>query len=296
MATSLADLISRLRAAALDRPHYDTLSGPSTLNNTDLTTAVTFSDGSSVGIGGIVDFDDATFEAAYMRDKPTGATGTIVRGWESVTAAHVQGCRLRLNPRYRAFQYRQALNAALGAIGAAFGRDVWDTTQTFSSSVRLIPVPATAKRVVEVASNPSSPVLTTQLQRIPFDWMPSAPVALASTGNAVRLIGKNPGSGTVYIHYQDAWPLLVNSTDMLDPDYPPDAEDLITYGAEAWLLDSDTFALVAYQEPHVKQRQFGSAINDVRAEFATAMQHFIQRRSEVAATRPGRSPSWLRGY
>ena len=291
--TTLNDLIGRLRAMALDRPPYDTLA-TTTVNNTDTTTAMAVQDGSLFQALNIIDFDDATFEAALVSAKPTQITATIVRGWQSTKGSHVAGAVIRVNPRYTAFQYRQALNSALAAIGTAFGRNVWDTSQSFSTTTRIISVPAAAKRVLEVAEKPSASF--TELNPVRFDFLGSAPSVLAATGKAVRLIGNNPGTGTAYVHYQDAWPLLVNGTDTLDADYPPDAEDLITIGAQAYLLDSDAFALVAFQEPHVKVRQFGSHLGDVRGEFATAMQHFVTRRSEVAATRPSRSPAWMRGY
>lgn len=290
MAATLADLVNRLREKALDRAMVDNLAG--TLNSTDVTSAFTLADGSNLAVGGIADFDDGTWEACLISAKPTQTTGTFQRGWESVTAAHSNAARIRANPRYRAYQYREAVNMSLSAIGAAFRRDVWDTTQSFASSVTILRVPAAAIRFMELAEIPSG---ITGLKRVPARFMPSAPTALASTGNAIQLIGRNPGTGTAYIHYQDAWPTLSATSDTLDPDFPPDTEDLVILGAEAYLLDSDAFALVAFQEPHVKQRQFGSHLADVRGEFVTAMQRFVTRRTEVAATRPQKSPTWLRG-
>jgi hypothetical protein len=290
VAATLADLIGRLRAKALDRAMVDFLAG--TLNNTDVSSAFTLADGSNLAVGGIADFDDGTWEACMVSTKPTQATGIFQRGFESVTATHSSGARIRANPRYRMYQYREAVNMSLAAIGAAFRRDQWDTTQSFKSSVTILPVPAAAIRFMMLAEMPSG---ITGLKRVPARFMPSAPTSLASTGHALRLIGRNPGTGTAYIHYQDAWPTLSATSDTLDPNFPPDAEDLVILGAETYLLDSDAFALVAFQEPHVKQRQFGSHLADVRGEFVTAMQRFITRRTEVAATRPQKSPTWLRG-
>src|SRR6266481_1644606 len=290
MAATLADLINRLRAKGLDRPMVDFLAG--TLNNTDVSSAFTLADGSNLAVNGIADFDDGTFESCLVGTKPTQATGTFQRGWESVTATHVNAARIRVNPRCRAYQYREAVNMSLSAIGAAFRRDVWDTTQNFASSVTILRVPAAAVRLMELMEQPSG---VTGLKRVPARFMPSAPTALASTGNALRLIGRNPGTGTAFIHYQDAWPTLTAVSDTLDPDFPTDAEDLVLLGAAAYLLDSDAFGLVAFQEPHVQQRQFGSHLSDVRGEFITAMQRFITRRTEVAATRPQKSPTWMRG-
>jgi len=291
MAATLADLINRLRAKALDRAMVDFLATTS-LNNTDVSSAFTLADGSNLAVGGIADFDDGTFEACLIATKPTQASGTFQRGFESTTAAHVAGARIRANPRYRAYQYREAVNMSLSAIGAAFRRDVWDTTQSFASSVTILRVPAAAVRFLELMEQPSG---VTGLKRVPARFMPSAPTALTSTGNALRLIGRNPGTGTAYIHYQDAWPTLSATGDTLDSDFPTDAEDLVILGAEAYLLDSDAFALVAFQEPHVRQQQFGSHLADVRGEFVTTMQRFITRRTEVAATRPQKSPTWMRG-
>jgi hypothetical protein len=290
MAATLAELMNRLRARSLDRPMIDFLAG--TLNNTDVSSAFTVSDGANLAAGGIADFDDGTFEACMVSTKPTQATGTFQRGWESVTASHASAARIRCNPRYRAYQYREAINASLQAIGAGFRRDVWDTTQSFSSTVSILPVPAAAIRFMELQEKPTN---VTGLKRVPARFMASAPTSLASTGNALQLTGRNPGTGTAYIHYQDAWPALSATSDTLDPDYPPDAEDLVILGAEAYLLDADAFALVAFQEPHVMRRQFGSHLADVRGEFTTVMQRFITRRTEVASTRPQRSPTWMRG-
>lgn len=290
MAATLADLINRLRMKGLDRPMTDYLAGA--LNNTDVSSAFTLADGSALATGGIADFDDGTFEACLIATKPTQATGTFQRGWESTVAAHLSGARIRANPRYRAYQYREAVNMALSAIGAGFRRDVWDISQTFGSTVQILPVPAAAIRFIELMEMRSG---ITGLRRVPARFMGSAPTSVASTGNAIQLTGRNPGTGTAYIHYQDAWPTLTATSDTLDPDYPPDAEDLVILGAEAYLLDSDAFSIVAFQEPHVQRRQFGSHLGDVRGEFVTAMQRFITRRSEVAATRPSKSPTWLRG-
>jgi hypothetical protein len=289
--TTLADLTNRLRGRALDRPMVDFLATTS-LNNTDVSSAFTVADGAFLAAGGIADFDDGTFEACLVATKPTQATGTFQRGWESVTAAHVAGARIRCNPRYRMFQYREAVNMALAAIGAGFRRDVWDTTQSFSPTVTILRVPAAAVRFMELMEMPSN---TTSLRRVPARWMGSAPTSVASTGNAVRLTGRNPGTGTAYIHYQDVWPTLSATSDTLDPDFPTDAEDLIMLGAQAYLLDADAFSLVAFQEPHVDKRQFGSHLGDVRGEFATVMQRFITRRTEVASSRPQRTPTWMRG-
>lgn len=289
MAATLADLINRLREKALDRPLVDFLAG--TLNNTDVTSAFTLADGSALNVGGIADFDDGTWEACMVSTKPTQATGVFQRGWESVTAAHANAARIRVNPRYRAYQYREATNMALGAIGAGFRRNVWDSTQSFSSTVGLVTVPAAAVRLMEVMMMPTG---TTGFSRVPARLV-TAPTAVVSTGKAARLMGWNPGRGTVYIHYQDPWPTLSATSDTLDPDYPTDAEDLVLMGAEAYLLDSDAFSLVAFQEPHVQARQFGSHLGDVRGQFGTIMQRFITRRTEVASTRPQKSPTWLRG-
>jgi hypothetical protein len=289
VAATLADLINRLRAKALDRPMVDFLAG--TLNNTDATSAFTLADGSALNVGGIADFDDGTWEACMVSTKPTQATGVFQRGWESVTAAHSTAARIRVNPRYRAYQYREAVNMALGAIGAGFRRNVWDSTQSFSSTVRLVTVPAAAVRLIEVMMEPTG---TTGFSRVPAR-LTTAPTAVVSTGKAAQLIGRNPGTGTAYIHYQDAWPTLTATSDTLDPDFPTDAEDLVLLGAEAFLLDSDAFSLVAFQEPHVQARQFGSHLSDVRGQFSTVMQRFITRRTEVASTRPQKSPTWLRG-
>jgi hypothetical protein len=290
MAATLADLINRLRAKALDRAMVDFLAG--TLNNTDVSSAFTLADGSNLAVGGIADFDDGTFESCLIATKPTQATGTFQRGWESVTAAHSNAARIRANPRYRAYQYREAVNMSLSAIGAAFRRNVQDATQSFSSTVRMIRLPAAAVRLMGVTMAPTG---TTGLKRVPARFVPSAPTSIVSTGKGAQLTGWNPGTGTAYIHYQDAWPTLSATSDTLDPDFPTDAEDLVILGAEAYLLDSDAFGLVAFQEPHVQQRQFGSHLADVRGEFVTAMQRFITRRTEVASTRQQRSPTWLRG-
>lgn len=289
MAATLADLINRLRAKALDRPMVDFLAG--TLNNTDVTSAFTVADGAFLNVGGIADFDDGTFEACQVSTKPTQATGVFQRGWESVTVAHLSAARIRVSPRYRAYQYREAVNMSLAAIGAGFRRNVWDSTQTFSSTVGLVTVPAAAVRLMEVMSVPTG---TTGFSKVPAR-LTTAPTAVVSTGKAARLTGWNPGRGTAYIHYQDPWPTLTATSDTLDPDFPTDAEDLVLLGAEAYLLDSDAFALVAFQEPHVTQRQFGSKQGDVRGQFVTAMQRFITRRTEVASARIQKSPTWLRG-
>jgi len=119
MAATLADLINRLRAKALDRPMVDFLAG--TLNNTDVTSAFTVADGAFLATGGIADFDDGTFEACMVSTKPTQATGVFQRGWESVTAAHANAARMRVNPRYRAYQYREAVNMALGPLEPVSG-------------------------------------------------------------------------------------------------------------------------------------------------------------------------------
>ena len=289
MAATLADLINRLRAKALDRPMVDFLAG--TLNNTDVTSAFTVADGAFLATGGIADFDDGTWEACMVSTKPTQATGVFQRGWESVTAAHANAARLRVNPRYRAYQYREAVNMALGAIGAGFRRNVWDSTQTFSSTVGLVTVPAAAVRLIEVMMEPTG---TTGFSRVPAR-LTTAPTAVVSTGKAARLTGWNPGTGTAYVHYQDAWPTLTATSDTLDPDYPTDAEDLVLLGAEAFLLDSDAFSLVAFQEPHVHARQFGSKQTDADSAWTHKMQRFFTRRSEVAASRPKRNAAWLKG-
>jgi hypothetical protein len=290
--TTLADLVGRLRMNAGDRPAYDTVVLPTSLLSTDLTTPVTFADGSLIAPTGIVDFDDGTFEACLMRDKPTGATGTIVRGWDSVAAAHSAPAPVRLNPRYRAFHYRRALNVSLGAIGAGFRRNVWDSSQTFGDSIRIIPVPAAATKVLQVAA--LDPTITAW-HPIPVSPVQPFPTAICSTGKGVRLSGMNPGIGTAYVWYQDPWPALVNATDTLDPDYPADAEDLILLGAEAYLEDSDTFSIIAFQEPHVKVRQFGSHLGDVRGQLTATLQRFITRRTEVASRRPAQPMAWMRG-
>ena len=273
----------------MDRPVLDFLSG--TLNNTDVTSAFTVTDGSALNVDGIADFDDGTFESCFVSAKATLTTGTFQRGWESTTATHASAARIRVNPRYRAYQYREAVNMALSAIGAGFRRNVWDSTQSFSSTVRLITVPAAAVQLIEVMMEPTG---TPEFSRVPAR-LTTAPTAVVSTGKAAQLIGRNPGTGTAYIHYQDAWPTLTATSDTLDPDYPTDAEDLVLLGAECWLLDSDGFSLVAFQEPHVTQRQFGSKQGDVDSSWTRKMQRFITRRTEVASTRPQKSPTWLRG-
>lgn len=293
--TTLADLILRLRVNALDRPRIDFLAG--TLNNTDTVSAFTLQDGTTVFVGGILDFDDATFESCQVTAKPTTATGSMVRGWESVTVAHATAARIRVNPRYRMFTYRQAINSSLNAIGASVRRNVWDSTQSFTSTSGILTVPATASKVVAVYANPAQNVAggVTQLTGIPVDFLPSVPTTFSSTGKAVRLRGRNPATGTAYIQFQDPWPVLTAATDALDADFPADAEDLITLGAECFLLDHDGFSLVAFQEPHVHARQFGSKQGDVGSEFQRKMQRFFTRRSEVAASRAKRTMGWLKG-
>ena len=294
--TTLNDLIARVRSNALDRPRLDFLA-TTTLNNSDTVTPATFQDGTQFSVGGILDFDDATFEACYVSAKPTTPTATLVRGWESTTVAHAAGARIRVNPRYRMFTYRQAINSSLSAIGVAMKRNAWDSTQSFTSTSGIYTVPATATRVVAVYTNPAQNVSggTTQLNGIPVDFLSSVPTAISSTGKAVKLRGRNPSSGTAYIAYQDPWPALTAATDTLDPDFPADAEDLITLGAECYLLDHDGFSLVAFQEPHVHARQFGSKQSDVDAAWTRKMQRFFTRRTEVAATRPRRNMAWLKG-
>jgi hypothetical protein len=294
--TTLADLIARVRANALDRPRVDFLA-TTTLNSTDTVSPATFQDGTQFNVGGVLDFDDATFEACYVSAKPTPPTATLVRAWESVAAAHSAGARIRVNPRYRMFTYRQAVNSSLAAIGATMKRNAWDTTQSFSGTSGIFTVPATATRVVGVYLNPAQNVAggTTTLNGVAVDYLGSVPTAISATGKAVRLRGRNPGTGTAYVHYQDPWPLLVAATDTLDPDYPPDGEDLITLGAECFLLDHDGFSVVAFQEPHVHARQFGSKQSDVDTAWTRKMQRFFTRRSEVAASRPKRNAAWLKG-
>lgn len=293
--TTLADLISRVRANALDRPRIDFLAG--TLNNSDSVSAFTLQDGTNVGMGGILDFDDATFEAAQVTTKMTTATGSMVRGWESVVASHANAARIRVNPRYRMFTYRQAVNSALGAIGTSMKRNVWDTSQSFNATSAVFTVPAAATKVVALYANPAQNVAggTTMLKGLAYDYLGSAPSAISATGKAIKLRGRNPGTGTVYLQYQDPWPLLVAASDTLDPDYPPDGEDLITLGAECYLLDHDGFSMGAFQEPHVHVRQFGSKQSDVGAEYQRKLQRFFTRRTEVAASRPRRDMAWLRG-
>lgn len=294
--TTLNDLIARVRANALDRSRVDFLA-TTTLNSTDTVSPATFQDGTQFAVGGVLDFDDSTFEACYVSAKPTPPTATLVRGWESVTVAHSAGARVRVNPRYRMFTYRQAVNSSLAAIGAGFKRNAWDTSQSFTGTSGIFTVPATATRVVAVYLNPAQNVAggTTTLNGLAVDYLPSVPTAISATGKAVRLRGRNPGTGTAYLHYQDPWPLLVAAADALDADYPSDAEDLITLGAECYLLDHDGFSLVAFQEPHVHARQFGSKQGDVDAAWTHKMQRFFTRRSEVAASRARRNPAWLKG-
>lgn len=290
---TLGGLIAILRANCGDRPAMDTVTGTG-LGGAVLIgdTVLTLASGAYVQPKTILDFDDGSYESALVQEKPTTTTADVIRGSDSAAGAHTANATVRVAPRYRASQYREGINQALRAIGYSFGRSNWDTSQAFSSA-RIIPVPADTMRPPDIWVQPSTS--SASLKRVPSTFMRTCPAQFSATGKAVKLIGGNPGTGTAFINYEDAWPALDAYTDTLDADFPQDAYDLILLGAEAWLQDSDLFSVMAYQEPHIKARQFGSQLNDVRLAGQTTAQRFIQRRSEVAATRPKHSPAWLRG-
>ena len=61
-----------------------------------------------------------------------------------------------------------------------------------------------------------------------------------------------------------------------------------------FLLDSDEFARIAFNEPHLRDNKFATQVDSIRLAATAEMQRFISRRSELAAQRPRRNAGWLR--
>lgn len=286
---TLGTLIEWVRLAARDQPPYDTVSGAYTTT----TTAITFADGTAFPVNTRFDWYDTTFEASLVTAKSSATAGTIVRGIVGTTAAnHSTGAQVIAKPRYLLTQYRLAINNALRAIGTQFRRRRWDTSSSFSSTKRLLPVPADATAIFAVAEKPTS---DTTLWPVAAVLEPVLPTSLTSTGKAIRLLSYNPGTGTAYIGYESPWTELVNWTDTLDAGFPVEALDLIVEGAIRYLENPDIFARLAFTKPHVLGSgspavQTGELLTAARLQMAT----FLQRRQELAASQPPNF-GWVKG-
>jgi hypothetical protein len=285
---TLGNLIERVRLAARDQPARDTLASPGLTN---VATAVNFTTGTLVPVNSFIDFYDATFETALVVAKPFEATGVLARGAYGTTASvHATGAPFLVRPRYHLVQYREAINNALAAIGTQFRRKRWQTSASFSSSGRLISVPAGTIAATVYERNGTD----TSLSPISASLV-GAPTSLVTSGRALSLSGYNPGTGTAYVEYETAWTPLVAWTDTLDAEYPAWAEDVIIEGAMRYLETPDIFARLAFTKPHVLGSgapavQTGELMTAARLQMAT----FLQRRQELAASSPPNF-SWVKG-
>jgi hypothetical protein len=287
MSTTLGALIEQVRTAARDDPAYDTVSGSYTTS----TTAVTFADGTRFPAGAVVDWYDQTFEASYLSAKGGVTTGTLVRGWKGTTAAsHSTGAVVLASPRYLLSQYRLAINNALRAIGVQFRRRQWQTSVSYSSTGRLVSVPAGTLAVFAVQEKPST---DTSLSPVAGSLV-DVPTSLVASGKAVRLSSYNPGTGAAYIGFETAWTQLSAWTDTLDAEFPADAEDVIVEGAIRYLENPDIFARIAYTKPHVEGSGPRSGTSDLMTAARLQMATFLQRRMELAARQPPEF-AWIKG-
>lgn len=286
---TVASLIERLRVNAGDRPTYDSLNGALIVS----ATAITFTDGSEITEQSLIDVD---FEVMVVTDKSSTTAGTVLRGQYGTTPlAQVDGETVLTGFRFSRHAYLQGLNEALQAITHGFGKPSWNTTSTFSSTTRMLEVPANALpgRGLGVFHEPSS---ITQLKPVPTSRPQSVPTSIFPSGKAVHLLSWTPSSGTAYIGYEAPWPQLPeDNTASLDADFPIEAEDLLILGATASLMEPQMFKRVAYDQPHTRQEAFAVTESSVRVTEQTLTQQFILKRSEVAATRHMTNYAWLKG-
>lgn len=288
MAT-LADLIERSRIAARDRPRYDSLNG----SISNVATSITLTSGTKIADKEGQPVINIDFEELLVIDKPTITTATVVRAWNGTTAAaHADKATVLVGYRHSRDEYRRAVQRALDAISFAFGKKLWDETQSFSSTSKVIKVPSTTLRVNDLFDIPSA---ITKLKRVPFSFERSLPTSIASTGKGLKLTGWHPREGTAYIGYETAWPLPTNDADAIDSAFPVDGEDLIEAGALAYLSDKEAFMRITFTEAHTRLLEQAAQEGSVRAEARDKLARFLIRRQELGVRERRKNVAWMRG-
>lgn len=287
MPITLDDLIERVRSSIDDRPNRDSLAAAVTDTTS---TDVTLTSGENVSDGSLIDINLETMRVVSKSSTTEASVNRAIRA--STASTHLIGAQVLSSFRFTRSEYQRAINDALSMISEGFGKVTWDDTGSFSTSTRMVAVPATALRLIGVFESPSSGY--GGLLQVSTGGLMRVPTPIAASNKAASITGYNPSSGTAYVQYEIPWPSLTALTGTLDATYPLEGLDLIELGAQAALLLDESGKRAGFDQPHARSGVFVSTESSVRVTASGLHQRFLLRRNELAARIRPKNYAWLR--
>lgn len=273
MATSVSTLVDRTRRLVRDWPDLDDL----TASISSSGTTVTVADSSRYVANQLLEVENETM---VIRSIPTATTLTVKRGSHGSTAAsHANSTAVLMNPRFRAIDVLDALNAGQQACWPWVYQPVTNTTLTTTANTYEYSVPS---------------VGTGQSQAIPYiyrvdiqesgetkyrerkDWE----IVRAAT-RTLRFKRTQPASATLRLHGYAPFADLTLGGSLSDY-FPVQAEPLLCAYAGMYLLQSAESYRVRVDTGTIDNREQANRVGASSNAAAQLRARFYQEIQQVA--------------
>lgn len=218
---------------------------------------------------------------------------TVNRAYEDTYAtAHAAGDITRRDPSFLTPTVTEAINVAYTDwCSFHFPKQQWDTATAgaFVPTRWVYQAPADALSVLRVVWERPGFQRYVDLDHGQLSPYPTKDVA---TGLGFEVFEQGLPGQAVEVLYEKRWPLLVNPTDTIDPDFPAEADDLIPNGAILYIVGVHQTPRFRVDEAMFYREQAAPLPANFNEQWLQRMhQDWYQRAQMIRAKRRGQVPN-----